>query len=43
MNAITRKERASLDAPTVEFELNGKTVEGRVDEPLIEVARRVGI
>ena len=43
MNAITRKEQASLDAPTVEFELNGKTVEGRVNEPLIEVARRVGI
>ena len=43
MNAITRKEQASLDAPTVEFELNGKAVSGRVDEPLIEVARRVGI
>ncbi len=43
MNAITRKERASLDAPTVEFELNGKTVTGRVDEPIIEVARRAGV
>jgi formate dehydrogenase major subunit len=43
MNAITRKERASLDAPTVEFELNGQAVSGRVDEPLIEVARRAGI
>jgi formate dehydrogenase major subunit len=43
VNAITRKEQASLDAPTVEFEINGKSVHGRVNEPLIEVARRVGI
>ena len=43
MNAITRRENAALDAPTVEFELNGRTVTGRVNEPLIEVARREGI
>ena len=43
MNAITRKEHAALDAPTVQFELNGQAVVGRVDEPLIEIARRQGI
>ena len=43
MNAITRKEKAALDAPTVQFELNGQAVVGRVDEPLIEIARRQGI
>ncbi len=43
MNAITRMEKAALDAPTVQFELNGQAVVGRVDEPLIEIARRQGI
>ncbi len=43
MNAITRKENAALDAPTVQFELNGQVVVGRVDEPIIEIARRQGI
>ena len=43
MNAITRKEKAALEAPTVTFELNGQAVQGRVDEPLLEVARRHGV
>ena len=43
MNAITRKESAALDAPTVQFELNGKAVSGRVDEPIIEIAKREGV
>jgi formate dehydrogenase major subunit len=43
VNAITRKEKQALDAPTVSFELNGRTVTGRADEPLIEVARREGV
>jgi formate dehydrogenase major subunit len=43
MNAITRKEKAALDAPTVQFELNGQPVVARADEPLLEVARRQGI
>ena len=43
MNAVTRKEQAALDAPTVTFELNGQTVQGRTDEPLLEVARRHGV
>ncbi len=43
MNAVTRKEAAALDAPTVSFELNGRAVSGRADETIIEIARREGI
>jgi formate dehydrogenase major subunit len=43
MNAITRKEAAALQAPTVEFELNGRTVSGRTDELIIEIAKREGV
>ncbi|MDP3085480.1 MAG: 2Fe-2S iron-sulfur cluster-binding protein, partial [Rubrivivax sp.] len=43
MNAITRNEAAQLDAPVVSFELNGKTVSGRINENLIEIARREGV
>ena len=43
MNAITRKEAAALDAPTVSFELNGRAVSGRADETIIEIAKREGI
>ena len=43
MNAITRKEAAALDAPTVRFELNGREVSGRVSETIIEIAKREGV
>ena len=46
MNAITRREKAALSvtaAPTVTFELNGKPVTGRADEPIIEIAKREGV
>ena len=43
MNAITRSEMASLDAPVVTFELNGKAVSARSDQTLIEVAKDHGI
>ncbi len=43
MNAITRLELASLDAPTVTFELNGRSVTARADQTLIQVADREGI
>ena len=43
MNAVTRKELAALDAPTVSFELNGKAVTARADETLLTVAKREGI
>jgi formate dehydrogenase major subunit len=43
MNAITRREAAQLDAPQVLFHLNGREVVGRINEPLIEIARREGI
>jgi len=43
MNAVSRAEQARLEAPTVSFELNGRPVRGRADEPLIEVARREGV
>ena len=43
MNAVTRKELAALDAPTVNFELNGKAVTARADETILTVAKREGI
>ena len=43
MNAITRLEMASLDAPTVTFEPNGRSVTARADQTLIQVADREGI
>jgi formate dehydrogenase major subunit len=43
MNAITRDEAASLDAPRVSFELNGRQVTGRANETLIAIADREGI
>ena len=43
MNAITRSESAALQAPTVAFMLNGREVQARTDELLIEIAAREGI
>ncbi len=43
MNAITRKEAAALDAPTVSFKFNGRDVTGRASENLIEIAKREGV
>jgi formate dehydrogenase major subunit len=43
MNTITRNEGAAVDVPSVAFEINGRSVRGRTDEPIIEVARREGI
>ena len=43
MNAITRNELVSLDAPVVEFLLNGQPVTARASETLIEVADREGV
>ncbi len=43
MNAVTRKEAAALDAPTVSFKLNGREVSGRASENLIEIAKREGV
>jgi formate dehydrogenase major subunit len=43
MNAITRNERARLDAPAVSFKLNGREVSGKPTETLIEIAKREGI
>ncbi len=43
MNAITRREMALLDAPTVTFELNGRSVTTRADQTLIQIADREGI
>lgn len=43
MNAITRQERAQLDAPTVQFELNGKAVSARCNQSILDVAREHGI
>ena len=43
MNAITRNELVHLDAPVVEFTLNGQPVTARASETLIEVADREGV
>jgi len=43
MNAITRNEIAQLDAPVVEFTLNGRPVQGRASETIIEIADREGV
>jgi formate dehydrogenase major subunit len=43
MNAITRNELAQIDAPTVSFELNGRTVTGRATETILQVADREGV
>lgn len=43
MNAITRNEAAQLDAPLVRFELNGREVQGKAHETILQVARREGI
>src|SRR6267142_1061677 len=43
MNAITRNEAVHLDAPLVEFELDGRTVSGRINETIIEIAKREGV
>ena len=43
MNAVTRAEQALLDAPTVEFTLDGRSVSGRADEPILQIAQREGV
>jgi formate dehydrogenase major subunit len=43
MNAITRAERAHLEAPTVSFTLNGREVVGRSTETILQIADREGI
>ena len=43
MNAITKTEAMRLEAPLVEFQLNGRDVQGRASETLIEIAKREGI
>ena len=43
MNAITKAEAMHLDAPLIQFELNGREVSGRASETLIEIAQREGI
>src|SRR3954468_19795734 len=43
MNAVTRAELAQIEAPLVRFKLNGREVEARATETLIEVADREGV
>ncbi len=43
MNAITRHERAELDAPTLSFSLNGRDVTCRSTETILQVAKREGL
>src|SRR6476661_9045920 len=43
MNAITRNEIAQLDAPVVEFTLNGQPVTAFATDTIIEVADREGV
>ena len=43
MNAVTRKQAALHEVPSVSFELNGRQVSGRADETLIAIAQREGV
>ena len=43
MNAIARAGRARLATPTVSFTLDGRAVQARGDETILEVARREGV
>lgn len=43
MNAVTRAELAQIDAPVVRFKLNGREVEARASETVIQVADREGV
>jgi formate dehydrogenase major subunit len=43
MNAITKTEALHLEAPLVEFQLNGRDVQGRASETIIEIAKRESI
>jgi len=43
MNAITKNEAARLDAPLINFLLNGRDVAGRATETIIEIAKREGV
>ena len=40
MNAVTRAEMALIETPVVRFTLNGKQVEARANETVIQVADR---
>src|SRR5919112_2483044 len=43
MNALTRSELLSLDAPVVRFELNGRIVDAPANRTIIEIADAEGI
>src|SRR3954463_933950 len=43
MNAVTRAEMAQIESPVVSFKLNGREVEGRANETVIQVADREGV
>ena len=43
MNAITRKEQAQLQTPTVNFELNGRAVQASGNQTILDVAKVNGV
>jgi formate dehydrogenase major subunit len=43
MNAMTRNEMNQIDTPVVTFTLNGRAVEARASETILQVARREGL
>ena len=43
MNAITKKEATMLQAPVVSLQLNGRDIQARQGELLIDVAKREGV
>ncbi len=43
MNAITKQESALLQAPVVKLQLNGRDIQARQGELLIDVAKREGV
>ncbi len=42
-NAVTRAKLAAVEAPFVNFKLNGREIQGRTNETLIQIAKREGI
>ncbi len=43
MSAVTRRRSTEVEVKRVSFQLNGREVSARADEPLIEVAAREGV
>ena len=43
MNAVSRAERARIEAPSVNFTLDGQAVSGRADQSILQIAQQHGV